>query len=93
MEVKPQIVIQDLQGFHNKQPYEANAKKNAYRDLSTICIVPTRGVIAAKVVQYFMSIMPPMNQKFTRIFMIGMEVGAAYNAAIENILMHQKSRD
>lgn len=29
-----------------------------------------------------------MNQKFTRMFMIGMEVGAAYETAIEQILAH-----
>lgn len=87
-EVKPQIVIENLEGYHNRQPYEVNAKKNAYKDLSTICIVPTRGQITAKVVQSWMALMSPMNQKFTRIFMIGMEVGEAYSAAIENILAH-----
>jgi len=87
-DVKPQIVIENLQGFHNSQDYEVNAKKNSYKDLSTICIVPTRGVIPAKVVQSWMGMMSPMNQKFTRIFMIGMEVGAAYSLAIEQILAH-----
>lgn len=86
MEIKPQIVVENLKGYHNSQPYETNSKKNAYKDLSTICIVPTRGQISAKVVQSFMGLMSPMNQKFTRIFMIGMEVGAAYTAAIEMIL-------
>jgi hypothetical protein len=33
-----------------------------------------------------MGLMPPMNQKFVRIFVIGMEVGAAYNSAVEQIL-------
>jgi hypothetical protein len=85
---KPQIVLQDLQGFHNQTPYEENLKRNAYKDLSTICIVPTRGVVPAKVVQSWMALMSPMNQKFTRIFAIGMEVGAAYSSTIENILSH-----
>lgn len=87
-DVKPQIVIPNLEGYHNSQDYETNMRKNAYRDLSTICIVPTRGNISAKVVQSWMGLMSPMNQKFTRIFMIGMEVGAAYSAAIEQILAH-----
>jgi hypothetical protein len=43
-------------------------------------------VIPAKVVQNWMGIMNPMNQKFTRIFMIGLEVGAAYSQAIDQIL-------
>lgn len=87
-DVKPQIIIENLEGYHNSQPHDVNARKNAYKDQSTICIVPTRGVIAAKVVQSWMGLMSPMNQKFTRIFMIGMEVGAAYNAAIEQIIAH-----
>lgn len=86
--IKPQIVMENLQGYHNSLDYDTNAKKNAYKDQSTICIVPTRGVIPAKVVQSWMGMMSPMNQHFTRIFMIGMEVGAAYSAAIEQILQH-----
>ena len=87
-ESKPQIVIQSLEGYHNEQIYEDNARKNAYKDLSTICIVPTRGSVPAKVVQSWMAMMAPMNQKFTRIFAIGMEVGAAYSTTIDQILIH-----
>lgn len=36
--------------------------------------------------------MNPMNQKFMRVFMIGMEVGAAYTAAIEQILANPELR-
>ncbi len=87
--MKPQIVIENYQGTHNAnllQSVERLEKGKAYRDLSTICIVPTRGMIPAKVTQVWMGMISPMNQKFTRIFMIGMEVGEAYNAAIEQIL-------
>jgi hypothetical protein len=87
-EKKPQIVMQSIDGYHNEQAIEFNEKKNAYRDLSTICIVPSRGVVPAKVVQYWMTLMPPMNQKFTRIFSLGMEVGSAYSNTIEQILLH-----
>jgi len=86
---KPQIIIEDYQGKHNTSLDQAISRLEqgkTYQDLSTICIVPTRGVIPAKVVQNWWSLMPPMNQKFIRIFMIGMEVGAAYSAAIEQIL-------
>ena len=61
-------------------------KSQIYQDLSTICIIPTRGVIPAKVVQSWWGLMTPMNQKFIRTFVIGMEVGAAYTQAIEQIL-------
>lgn len=89
--MEPQIVIENIEGRHNSD-MEASAKRllkgKAYRDLSTICIVPTRGMIHAKVVQSWMGLLSPMNQKFTRIMMIGMEVGEAYTAAIESILQH-----
>lgn len=87
-EVKPQIVIHGYEGFHNERSYDDNLKKNSYKDLSTICIVPTRGQVPAKVVQSWMGLMSPMNQKFVRMFAIGMEVGAAYSTTIEQILQH-----
>lgn len=87
-EIKPQIVIHGFEGYHNEKPNKENLKKNAYKDLSTICIVPTRGTIPAKVVQSWMGLMTPMNQKFLRMFAIGLEVGAAYSSAIEQVLSH-----
>ncbi|TSC90964.1 MAG: hypothetical protein CEN90_691 [Parcubacteria group bacterium Licking1014_17] len=89
--MNPQIVIENYQGTHNANLQQSVArleKGRGYRDLSTICIVPTRGMIPAKVTQAWMGMIAPMNQKFTRIFMIGMEVGEAYTAAVENILNH-----
>ena len=89
--MKPQIVIENLEGIHNAdilKSVERLEKGKTYRDLSTICVVPTRGMIPAKAVQTWMGLITPMNQKFTRIFIIGMEVGEAYNAAIETILSH-----
>ena len=88
--MKPQIVIEDYKGVHNTLPEtnERLVRSAAYKDCSTICIVPTRGVIPAKVVQNWMGMLPMMNQKFIRIFMIGMEVGEAYSQCIEMILTH-----
>ena len=77
-------------GFHNKDldvSGERLEKSKSYRDLSTIIICPTRGLIPARVVQSWMSLMRPMNQKVIGpIFASGMEVGNAYNAMIEGIL-------
>jgi glycosyltransferase involved in cell wall biosynthesis len=90
-EIKPQIIVEDYQGHHNKDIEKSRDRLiqgSTYKDLSTIIIVPSRGVIPAKVVQNWMSLMTPMNQKVIRVFMIGMEVGDAYNAAIEMILNH-----
>lgn len=94
--MKPQIVIENYEGRHNSNLDVSTQRletSKSYRDLSTICIVPTRGVIPAKVVQSWWAMMPAMNQKFIRIFMISMEVGAAYTAAIEQILANPELRN
>lgn len=89
--VKPAILVDNYQGggYHNKdleKTRERLSRAKTYKDLSTIAIIPTRGVIHYRVVQSWMSLMAPMNQKFLRIFVAGLEVGDAYNSAIEMIL-------
>ena len=87
--MEPKIILQDdLAGRHNLASYDRILKGNTYKDVSTICIVPTRGQIHARVVQSWMGLMSPMNQKFVRMFAIGMEVGEAYNSTIEAIMGH-----
>jgi hypothetical protein len=82
---QPQIIIPDQAGWHNSQP--DLRKKHAHRDLSTIMIVPCYSSgINPRVVQAWMGMMSPMNQKFVRIFVTDMEVGAAYSQTIEQIL-------
>jgi hypothetical protein len=90
MNTKPQIVMENIVGRHNADPLTMDRmiQGNTYRDLSTICIVPTRGMIPARVVQCWMGMISPMNQKFTRIFVSGMEVGEAYSQTIEMILQN-----
>lgn len=87
-ENKPQIITESNIGWHNQQPEADKQKRNAYKDLSTICIVPCLNTIASKVVQNWLGLMQPMNQKFTRIFVMNMEVGKAYSETIEMILAH-----
>ncbi len=87
--IRSQIIIEDPSGFHNSNLQAARdrlLKGNTYKDISTVCVVPTRGMIPAKVVQSWWSLMPPMNQKFIRFFVVGMEVGEAYSTAVEQIL-------
>lgn len=86
MSERPQIVTESNVGWHNSQPEAIKQKKNAYKDLSTICIVPCMQYIPSKVVQNWMGLFSPMNQKFTRIFAMNMEVGRAYSETIEMIL-------
>jgi hypothetical protein len=95
--MEPQIITDILpDGRHNLNlPISAKrlTKGRTYKDLSTIMIVPTRGVIPCKAVQSWMNMMAPMNQKFFRIFVAKMEVGEAYTQAIEMILANPGLKD
>jgi hypothetical protein len=87
--IRPQIIFEDYKGRHNTdldKSIERLEQAKTYRDLSTVCIVPTRGAIPAKVVQSWWSMFTPMNQKFIRVFAVAMEVGVAYTSSIEEIL-------
>jgi hypothetical protein len=89
----PQIIISgDGTGYHNADLI-ASAKRikasKVYKDVSTICVIPTRGMIPARVVESWWNMLTPMNQKFLRMMIRGMEVGDAYNAAIETILANE----
>ena len=90
MEQNPKIYLPEYNGKHNKDLEESInrlKKSKSYQDLSTIIICPTRGVIPARVVQSWLGLMKPMNQKVIGpLFAIGMEVGEAYNQMILNIL-------
>jgi hypothetical protein len=89
--MKPQIVLPHYEGAHNGSDATVGRleKGKTYQDLSTIIICPTRGQIPAKVVQSWMNMMRPMNQKVIGpMFAIGLEVGAAYNSMIEQILQN-----
>jgi hypothetical protein len=59
---------------------------STYRDNSTVIIIPTRGTIADRVVQAWLGLIPPMNQKRAILFASGHEVGKAYNAMIASVL-------
>jgi hypothetical protein len=59
---------------------------STYRDNSTIVILPTRGTIRHEVVNAFMHMLTPMNQKRAVLFCAGDEVGHAYDRMIKSIL-------
>lgn len=58
----------------------------AYKDQSTIIVVPALGSIPTKAVASWWNLYTPPNQKVAKIFAVGMEVGAAYSNTIEAIL-------
>lgn len=88
--MEPQIIIGGNEGFHNDSPQTAERIKKGrqYEDLSTVCVIPSKGTIPARAVESWMGLASPMNNAFVRMFITGMEVGEAYNAAIETILGH-----
>lgn len=92
MSPEPTIILGAYEGGRHNQDPAASEKRikggRAYRDLSTVCVIPTRGVIPARAVETWWGLITPMNQAFTRIFVSGMEVGEAYNQAIQTILDH-----
>ena len=60
-----------------------------YKDCSTVIITPTKdGMVSIKVVESWMNLRFPLNNKFLRIFVTGQEVGDAYSQTIEMILNH-----
>lgn len=59
---------------------------STYKDSSTVIVVPSRGMIPERVVQSWLALLAPMNQKRAFLFASGHEVGEAYNAMIANIL-------
>lgn len=86
---QPQIFLGWEAGHHNTQDSAARLKKGkTYKDLSTILVMPSRGMVPVRVMEALMGLMAPMNQPFTRLIVKGMEVGDAYNAAVETILGH-----
>lgn len=82
-------------GFHNSDLEKSRSRMlsgRSYADLSTIWVTPLPGrpaMLPAKVVfQSWMNLMMPMNQRFFRLPIEGMEVGEAYNSAVQMILAH-----
>lgn len=59
-----------------------------YKNAATIIVIPTRGTVHIKTVLSWRNLMTPMNHPSIWFPMIGLEVGAAYAAAVENIRHH-----
>ena len=89
--MQPQLVQFDGTGFHNKDismTVKRLEKAAAYRDLSTIVIIPALGTIPTKVAASFMNLFSPPNQKRVTLWALGQEVGEAYSNTIKMILDH-----
>jgi hypothetical protein len=89
--MNPQIISSYDGGSNNvdlNSTVNRLTKEHAYKDLSCIQIVPAFGTIPTKVVASWLNTYTPPNQKFVRLFAVGMEVGQAFSSTIESILQH-----
>jgi hypothetical protein len=99
---QPQIIMPDY-GTMNRDLRRQQArlmKGKTYEDLSTVCITPLPAEVhqdgqvirltglPVRVVSALRGLIIPMNQKFAWLPITGLEVGAAYESAIEMILAH-----
>jgi hypothetical protein len=87
---EPQIIMPEG-GIHNADLDKSRdrlLRGSSYRDLSTVCLIPTRGQIAARVIQAWFGLLTAMNQKFMRMFLTGMEVGDAYTQGVAFVTSH-----
>lgn len=92
--MEPRIVLPYDPGTQNSDLKKAQARLDtakSYQNLSTVIVTPTRGgrSLCPKFVGAMAGLMRPMNQQvFGPIFMEGMEVGHAFNAAVDMIQGH-----
>lgn len=86
--MKPQFIVPPV-GHHNEDPAasaERIRESAAWKDMSTIILIPAGGTIPTKVVASWWNLYGPPNNPLYRMFAVGMEVGEAYSQAIEAIL-------
>jgi hypothetical protein len=89
--VKPELVIQDFAGAHNKDPKQTSArliKGATWKKQRIVAIIPAGESIPAKVALSHWNLAFPPNNGVARILAQGMEVGEAYSTAIQGVLEH-----
>jgi hypothetical protein len=94
--VKPELIIQDFGGEHNKDLIHSRArlmKGGSWKKQRIILILPASDLIPAKVALSHWNLIFPPNNGIVRMLALGMEVGEAYTSAIEGILSHPELKD
>ena len=84
----PQIIGYEP-GLHNQdlgKTMKRLATEGAYKDQSTIIIIPALNTVATKAASSWLNLFAPPNQKLVRLFAQNMEVGEAYTQTIEMVL-------
>ena len=91
--MKPQLLIQDLAtaGRHNGDVGKTRSrldKSASWKRQRIIVILPASDTMSTKVALTHWNLGFPPNNGVVRMIAVGMEVGAAYSTAIEQILAH-----
>lgn len=88
---KPLPLDAEQAGFHNANLELARGRlirSATYKDCSTVIVIPAIAPIPVKIVQAWLNMMHPMNQRIFRIVIENAEVGDAYNQAVQLVLSH-----
>jgi len=94
--MKPQFVVADFGGKHNKDPQKTTArllKGGSWKRQRIVMILPAADMVPAKCALSWMNLAFPPNNGCVKILAQGMEVGDAYSTAIENILEHPEFKN
>lgn len=85
--MKHQVIIENYEGKNNtSERYEKWKEFGYYKNLSTIWVTPTRGIMGTRVAFNWMNIIGGFNQPLAKLCVTGFEVGKAYNEALVQIL-------
>jgi hypothetical protein len=91
MSAKPQLVVQDFGGEHNKDLHATRSrilKSGSWKKQRIVEVMPSGDMVPAKCVLSWRNLAFPPNNGLYRMLALGMEVGDAYSNAIEQILAH-----
>jgi hypothetical protein len=89
--LKPQLVVQDFGGEHNKDVAGSRArliKGGSWRKQRIVVILPAADQVPSKCVLAWWNMAFPPNNGVVKLLALGMEVGDAYSSAIEGVLAH-----
>ena len=86
---KPQLIIQDYGGEHNKDLAKSRARLirgGSWKHQRIITLIPSADMVSAKCAISWWNMAFPPNNGVVKWLALGMEVGDAYSTAIEQIL-------
>lgn len=89
--IKPTVITADFRGENAKDPARTNERllrRGSWRKQRVVVVIPAGELIPAPVYLSHVNLGFPMNNPVCWYLAYGLEVAAAYNAALENILQH-----